>query len=830
MSTVFTAATIIPIAKTLAKKVALSLATKSIVDGVGKLTRKSPEERVAKALEKALNQVAVDNEFWKNDVKRQVEDVILILIHTLDDPRYIDNNPLPHYLDKETIESFKECLKKDPEAWDYIQKVQYEEILQDIRTDVRETKVIVQDTNTISRDTNERVRRIEENLTPRNATAHFLTDIPSKADSTNVIGREGDLRKLWKTLQEKYQVLLTGFGGIGKTKLAQMLFHSYENQFDEMAWIEYRGNLKRSFLGNITAKDLQFEGNEDDRWRAMKSILTNDGKNKLFIIDNVDHDASQQPELDSELRDLTGWKDTTILLTSRLDELSGYNKFRLDALELENCVQLFQQHYKSEDCHTEIIVKIIELAHRHTLTIELLAKGAKRWDLEDYYNLLVEKGFQALDRNIVVDHDKENATIERHLRILFDMQSRSELDKKILNSFAILPVNCECKIEEIKQWFGFKNSDLDNVIQDGWLRYDEESGTYFMHPLVRTIVRFDFTKDEGKKRSIAPKGTADKMLQYIADHDNIFKIDQGYSSLQRIISIVESVMEVVTFMDPTQLFFLLNKIGHGYDNIGDYDNALKCYLKDLQCKKTTFGTDHYFTAVSYNNIGLVYKHKGEYDNALKSHLNAFSIAKKILDPMDPNMAIFYNNIGLAYDDKGNYSEALDYYFRALTIKKKYLGNNHPSTGTSYNNIGWIYKQQGNYNKALEFYNSALAIWVNVYGKNHPFTAGLYSNIGELYGKQGVFNKALEYHSKALKIRKRFLGIDHPAIAQSYNNIGWVYREQRKYEIALEYYTKAYQIYKNKLGEENPDTQDVLKSINEVKQFLQQPPSAPPSAP
>ena len=72
----------------LAEKVALSLATRSLVTGASKLTKKSPEEKVAKALERALNQVSVDNEFWKNNVKRQAEDVILILIHTEDHPRY----------------------------------------------------------------------------------------------------------------------------------------------------------------------------------------------------------------------------------------------------------------------------------------------------------------------------------------------------------------------------------------------------------------------------------------------------------------------------------------------------------------------------------------------------------------------------------------------------------------------------------------------------------------------------------------------------------------------------------------------------------------------
>ena len=402
---------------TIAEKVALSLATKTISDGIGKIVKKSPEEKVAKALEKALDKVSPDNEFWKNDVKRQIGEVIQILIRIMDNPQYLDKNPLPKYLDEKTIQSFKDCLKKDPEAWDYLQKVHYEDILQDIRVIVRDTKDIVQETN-------ERTIRIEKKLDGSSNLhdCHFLTRrTPPKADFTNVIGRKEDLERLWGVLREKHHIILTGFGGIGKTKLAQLLFHEYENEFDEVAWIDYQGNLKKSFLTKITAPQLQSDNsNDDERWYFMESRLKNDGKKKLFIIDNVDNEADQHPKEDELLQELTGWNDTTVLLTSRMKGMEDFHSFDLGYLSKEDCITLFNQYYEGEDADPELVAKLVELAGLHTLTIELLAKGAwQEEDLGEYYEK-VKSSFEKADEKVrTKHHHNEEDTIVHHLQYLF---------------------------------------------------------------------------------------------------------------------------------------------------------------------------------------------------------------------------------------------------------------------------------------------------------------------------------------------------------------------------------------------------------------------------
>ena len=588
------------------------------------------------------------------------------------------------------------------------------------------------DYSVIIQQLKEYITKIEDSKKiDKHSAGHCLTSPPSDAAPSTVIGREKDLEKLWEMLSEKKHVMLSGLGGIGKTKLAQLLFHNYRDRFDEVAWIGYKGSLRQSFLYRI-------EGYRDrnDPWEAMMNDLHNDGKTKLFIIDNVDDDTDQRPLSDKDLRNLTGWENTAILLTSRSKEdLRPYSRYELKALGKDDCIAVFNHYYGSEP-DPEWVGKIVALAHYHTFTIELLAKGAKRENLAAYYKK-IKKGFDEVEREVPAEYDDENATIEWHLRCLFDIQKRPEADKKVLNGFAVLPANCECSLEEIGRWFGFENKDLDKLIQDGWLSYDEGKQAFSMHPLVRAIVRFDFADDaQGHKKAIAPEGTTDKILEFLSTDPYCFRIDNGYASLQRRIDIAESVISAVAQEETETLASVLHNIGYGYQCMGDYDKALEYYGKALEIRESKLGIDHTDTATTYNNIAGVYWAKGDYAKALEYHGKALEIRESKLGKDHPDTATTYNNIAGVHYAKGDYDKALEYNGKALEIRESKLGKDHPDTATTYNNIAGVYDAKGDYDKALEYYMKALRLWL-YRDVNHPNAKTIFYNFTDCYQNTNI---------------------------------------------------------------------------------------------
>jgi tetratricopeptide (TPR) repeat protein len=533
----------------------------------------------------------------------------------------------------------------------------------------------------------------------------------------------------------------------------------------------------------------------------------------------VNGDTNQHPRQDVELKNLTGWKDTVVLLTSRLDRLGGFQKTELKELTEDCCIDLFYYYFGNTKPTREIVAKIVGLANMHTFTIELLAKGAEREDLEKYYERLIEKGFGDVSRIMDTEHHLKETTIEKHLKILFDMQNRSVEDKKVLNSFAVLPEYCSCSMEEIQNWFGFENADLDQVIRDGWLTYNEDDQQnddqqnddqqnddqqnddqrYYIHSLVRTIIRFDFLEDEQGKRTIAPEGTNDMILEYFYKHreHGLFDINMGFVSLQRMIGIVESVIGTVDEKESVRFARLYHRIGWSYNDLGDYNKALEYYGKALEIKKSKLGKDDTDTAATYNNIGEVYYAKGDYDKALEYFKKALKINESKLGKDHPDTATTYNNIALVYDNMGEYDKALEYYEKDRKISESKLGKDHPDTATTYNNIAGVYYAKGDYDKALKYYEKALEIVKSKLGKDHPYVASTYNNMAGVYRAKGDYDEALEYYEKALEIRESKLGKDHPLTAATYNNIAWVYQAKGDYDKALEYFLKALRIWLNR---------------------------------
>jgi len=760
------------------------------------LPTKSLEEKVEQALGDALDKVARGNEIWKDMVVIQKDDVIDALVWMVDSPDA--SIPPTNLFDKKLLIQYKTELEKDANTWAYLQILLLNHRVK--KSNEKNEKEI--------RRLDDKIKELKRNI---DDNIRYLTSVPAWADSSTVIGREKDLEKLWEMLSEKKHVLLSGLGGIGKTKLAQLLFHNYRDRFDEVAWIGYKGSLRQSFLYRI--EDYK---DRNDPWEAMMNDLHNDRKTKLFIIDNVDDDTNQNPLSDKELRNLTGWENTAILLTSRLKEdLRPYSRYELKALDEDDCIAVFNHYYGSE-ADPEWVDKIVALAHYHTFTIELLAKGAKRENLASYYETIKE-GFDVA-RRFGTEHHDGNATIEWHLRCLFDIQKRPEADKKVLNGFAVLPVNCECSLEEIGQWFSFENKDLDDLIQDGWLSYDEGEQAFSMHPLVRAIVRFDFADDaQGHKKAIAPEGTTDKILEYFDSHRelDLFDINMGFVSLQRMIDIVESVIGAVDEKESVRFARLYHRIGWSYDDLGDYNKALEYYGKALRIKESKLGKDHPDTATTYNNIAGVYWAKGDYDKALEYHGKALEIRESKLGKDHPDTATTYNNIALVYKAKGDYDKALEYYEKDMKISESKLGKDHPDTATTYNNIAGVHYAKGDYDKALEYYGKALEIMESKLGKDHPDTATTYNNIALVYDDMGDYDKALEYYGKALEIRESKLGKDHPDTAATYNNIAGVYQAKGDYDKALEYFGKALKIKESKLGKDHPATATTYNNIAEV---------------
>ena len=589
-------------------------------------------------------------------------------------------------------------------------------------------------------------------LQPPNAITN-----PAPAAAKEFIHRDEKVKELHNAIKENRKiVLINGLGGIGKTTIARKLYHAVKDEFKHIAWIEYQNNIKNSLLKSITLfNDIK---DEADRYGKIEIFLNNAKKDTILFIDNVSYENYSESGLE--------WIESlevNVVLTSRRDEIGTFEKFPIDFMTEEQCVDIFYKYYKRDKnrTHEKTVLDLVRMVQRHTLSVELLACVSNSYgkSLEIYLAELTEKGFAYPDLHAETAYMQYNPqTIAEHLKILFSLVEVTEKQKRILKNFSLMP-NIEIPLE-VETWIDCHRNDMIELTKLGWLRFSGAS--YFMHAVVKEAIKLQYD---------VQYEDFEQIIDYMGS-DEYIKIGDIYTDVYIRLEIAEMIMSNFADVENGDMGRLYNKVGVAYDDLCNHTEALEYYNKALEIFEKVYGEEHPSTATSYNNIGYVYDDLGNHTKALEYYSKDLAICKKVYGENHPDTATSYNNIGAVYKTLCKYTEALEYYNKALAIKEKIYGE-HPDTAISYNNIGAVYKTLGNYTEVLEYFSKALAIKEKIYGEEHPSTATSYNNIGAVYDTIGNYTEALEYYNKALAIFKKVYGVDHPSTITVKENIEYV---------------------------------------------------------
>ncbi len=232
-----------------------------------------------------------------------------------------------------------------------------------------------------------------------------------------------------------------------------------------------------------------------------------------------------------------------------------------------------------------------------------------------------------------------------------------------------------------------------------------------------------------------------------------------------------------------------------YEELRQYDEALKYNNKALEIYQETLGPSHASVAIIYNNLGAVYDGLGRYEDALEYYNKAFATG------MEPKvLGTLYNNFGHAYTCIGNYDKALEFHNKSLEMRLEHFGDYTPEVMISYGNIGMTLSMLGKHEEALEYCTKALNIGLKCFGTIHPMVATTYSSLAVIYSHLNNEDMAIEYHKKALEISLKCFGASHVNVASSHRDLGVLYYDNGKNNEAIEHYQKAVEIYSKCSGD------------------------------
>ena len=211
-----------------------------------------------------------------------------------------------------------------------------------------------------------------------------------------------------------------------------------------------------------------------------------------------------------------------------------------------------------------------------------------------------------------------------------------------------------------------------------------------------------------------------------------------------------------------------NGIGLAYQEMGQYQEAIKYANEDLKIKKRL--RDESGQGRAYGDIGNAYTAMGQYKAAIEFLEKRLEIAKQLGDTSGQGGA--YGNLGIAYDEMGEYTTAIQNFEKGLAIAQKL--QDKPGQGRAYGCLGSVYQKMGQSDRAITYAQKQLNIAQRLNDKLGLQEA--YCNLGNANIRLGQHQAAIGYHQQNLRIAEELhdmpgQGIAHGNLANAYSGLG-----------------------------------------------------------
>jgi tetratricopeptide (TPR) repeat protein len=614
---------------------------------------------------------------------------------------------------------------------------------------------------------------------------HIPNQLTLKSGTDFIIGREQELLKLDRELNNKKIVLINGIGGIGKSTLSAYYLNLKKNIYDYYGFFDgledFISELVTSF--NITSQNDDYPSLKRKVFKELRMLKGS----KLFIIDNLKN-TEEEKKFIEDISTLIEY-DYRIIINSR-EEIGDIEKFYLNNLSPNDAKNLFNSIYQTENEEKIFLEEILEYLDYHTFFVEKTAHLIKnkqgRLTLEN-----IKEKFTNGELPKLTVKRKEN--FEDYLNSLFTLESLEAEEVLALKQFSILP-SIAISLDDVEEFFNKKEDTdfcdlLEYLFEKGWLI--KFYGGYKLHQIIKEYLLSQHTPSLHELHEVIRSFNIWIFLN--EKNTEVFAYTQTYFSY------FESFFQSFNIINKwnEDLLVLFFRIGTIYLRMGKISHAIKYLDKTLEISKNINIQEDILNAI-YNNLSEAYRQADKFQKAHEYMNKSISLTKNM--PETDDILILANQAMLCLTS-GDYTEATKLYNKALEISNE----ENLSKALVYKGLAELYKLQGKPQESIDFFSKTLEIRKRFLDSHNRYIAQSYNDLGFAYSGAGELDKALSCHTKALELYKVSLGTNHPDIAVSYQNLAETYRQMEDYKKFLPLIHKAMKISKQELGEKHTQT-------------------------
>jgi len=245
---------------------------------------------------------------------------------------------------------------------------------------------------------------------------------------------------------------------------------------------------------------------------------------------------------------------------------------------------------------------------------------------------------------------------------------------------------------------------------------------------------------------------------------------------------LDSALARAKYLDNTKIQArLITDLGYYNYQMGQHDDAIQYFKQAID----SYASIDYkpMLQLNYNSLGISQKYVGDFEGAMKSYLKSLEISEELGDTED-YMAPTYMNLGQLHAQWGNIELSNKYYRITEEICEKF--NLYWGLAITRSNLATNLSKEGNFSEALNLYLDALGYFEEK--KDLPEMGEQYNLIGDTYFQMDSIIQAKDHYEKALNISNQIL--EKGMFIVSSRNLGKVYLNQKNYNKALYHFNES----------------------------------------
>lgn len=644
-----------------------------------------------------------------------------------------------------------------------------------------------------------------------NSPLPSIHNIPQQI--TSFIGRETEIAEVVDRLvnPDCRLLTLTGFGGIGKTRLAiestSQLFENHQpmhrKAFSDGIYFVDLAPLMSSDLIATTIMDRLGTSTSGTTTPRDQLLIHLGQKNLLLILDNFEHIMNGR-WLVSEI--LAHTSNIKILVTSRVRlnlaeetvyEVSGMTvpiTDEMQDIESYSALLLFQQiaqrvdwRFKLDDVQTPHAIRICRLVDGIPLAIEMSAAWVRVLSCREIAKDLT-RNFELLEATL--DHLPER---HRSIRIVFEYSwgLLTDAEKQVFQKMSVFRGGClRDAAERITK--ATRNLLL-SLVDKSLLQYDTNE-RYQMHELLRQLA-----EEKLSENPESVKQTHDLHCTYYADFlyeskAEFIVYDHNSPSVFRIKADLDNVRVMWDRAIAHQKFEAMDRASDSlfhYHVIRDtYGEAAVVFQKAVAIIGATvsfLGQDELYTKL----LSMLAYHAlycGLYESAENDAQKGLLLARTLsILEVEARCLVTLGDIDLEY---GNYAEARQHLEEATAIYSA-LDETYEAQFAGLS-LAWSYKSLGEYDLAREYYHQL--ILADKKRDSNGLSAWILNSLGHLENLVGDYSSGLKHCTEAVAIfehQGHLVGLLAASknLANAYFELGQLYEARHYFHIGLTAYVK-----------------------------------------